>query len=140
MEHGRYWAIARRSWQRSAVWIGVIWGGVEAWERNFTFGVFCAVCVGLECDIGAITKSIPQLPTPLLSEGFGRVSSAMATDRVCFPNQVLEAEKFLWGISHARTQIVLTSNSYIIVLMSDRRGISMARAKAPTVQQIWLGA
>jgi len=92
--------------------------------------------VGLECDIGAITKSIPQLPTPLLSEGFGRVSSAMATDRVCFPNQVLEAEKFLWGISHARTQIVLTSNSYIIVLMSDRRGISMARAKAPTVQQI----
>jgi hypothetical protein len=50
-------------------------GGVERGERNVTFGVLCAICVGLECDIAAITKSIPQLPTPVLREGFVRVSS-----------------------------------------------------------------
>jgi transcriptional regulator with XRE-family HTH domain len=49
-------------------------GGVERGERNVTFGVLCAICVGLECDIAAITKSIPQLPTPVLSKGFVRVS------------------------------------------------------------------
>ena len=36
-------------------------GGVERGERNITFDVLCAICVGLECDIAAITKCIPQL-------------------------------------------------------------------------------
>ena len=42
-------------------------GGVERGERNVTFGVLCAICAGLKCDIAAITKSIPQLPTPVFS-------------------------------------------------------------------------
>ena len=42
-------------------------GGVERGERNVTFGILCAICVGLECDIAAITKCIPH-PTPVLSE------------------------------------------------------------------------
>ena len=49
-------------------------GGVERGERNVTFGVLCAICVGLECDIAAITKCIPH-PTPVLSEGSITVSS-----------------------------------------------------------------
>jgi len=41
-------------------------------ERNVTFGVLCAICAGLKCDIAAITKSIPQLPTPLFCLSGGR--------------------------------------------------------------------
>ena len=47
-------------------------GGVERGERNVTFGVLCAICAGLKCDIAAITKSIPQLPTPLFCLSGGR--------------------------------------------------------------------
>ena len=36
-------------------------GGVERGERNITFDVLCAICVGLSCDIAAITKCIPKL-------------------------------------------------------------------------------
>ena len=39
-------------------------GAVERGERNVTFGVLCAICVGLGCDIAAITKCIPH-PTPV---------------------------------------------------------------------------
>ena len=49
-------------------------GGVERGERNVTFGVLCAICVGLECDIAAITKCIPH-PAPVFSEGSFSVSS-----------------------------------------------------------------
>ena len=49
-------------------------GGVERGERNVTFGVLCAICVGLECDIAAITKCIPH-PAPVFSEGSISVSS-----------------------------------------------------------------
>jgi transcriptional regulator with XRE-family HTH domain len=48
-------------------------GGVERGERNVTFGVLCAICVGLECDIAALTKNIPQLPMPVLCKGFVHV-------------------------------------------------------------------
>jgi transcriptional regulator with XRE-family HTH domain len=40
-------------------------GGVERGERNITFDVLCTICVGLECDIAAITKCIPQ-PAPVV--------------------------------------------------------------------------
>ena len=49
-------------------------GGVERGERNVTFGVLCAICLGLECDIAAITKCIPHA-TPVFSEGSTSVSS-----------------------------------------------------------------
>ena len=39
-------------------------GGVERGERNITFDILCVICVGLECDIAAITKCIPHL-TPV---------------------------------------------------------------------------
>ena len=34
-------------------------GGVERGDRNLTFGVLCAICEGLTCDIAAVTKGIP---------------------------------------------------------------------------------
>jgi DNA-binding XRE family transcriptional regulator len=49
-------------------------GAVERGERNVTFGVLCAICVGLECDIAAITKCIPH-PRPVFSEGSISVNS-----------------------------------------------------------------
>ena len=49
-------------------------GAVERGERNVTFGVLCAICVGLGCDIAAITKCIPH-PRPMFSEGSISVSS-----------------------------------------------------------------
>ena len=39
-------------------------GGVERGERNITFGILCAICTGLKCDIAAITKCIPH-PAPV---------------------------------------------------------------------------
>jgi ribosome-binding protein aMBF1 (putative translation factor) len=38
-------------------------GGVERGDRNLTFGVLCAICEGLTCDIAAVTKGIPRLPS-----------------------------------------------------------------------------
>ena len=38
-------------------------GGVERGDRNLTFGVLCATCEGLSCDIAAVTKGIPHLYT-----------------------------------------------------------------------------
>ena len=59
-------------------------GGVERGERNVTFGVLCAICVGLECDIAAITKRIPH-PTPVLSEGSITVRSRNGKRPGVFP-------------------------------------------------------
>jgi transcriptional regulator with XRE-family HTH domain len=59
-------------------------GGVERGERNLTFGVLCAICVGLECDIAAITKCIPH-PTPVLSEGSNSISSRNGKGPGVFP-------------------------------------------------------
>ena len=36
-------------------------GGVERGERNLTFSSLCQICVGLQCDIAAVTKGIPHL-------------------------------------------------------------------------------
>jgi transcriptional regulator with XRE-family HTH domain len=47
-----------------AVKCGLGWsylGEVERGERNITFGILCAICLGLECDIATITKDIPHL-------------------------------------------------------------------------------
>ena len=38
-------------------------GGVERGDRNVTFGVLCTICDGLHCDIAAVTKGIPGLPS-----------------------------------------------------------------------------
>jgi|HubBroStandDraft_6_1064221.scaffolds.fasta_scaffold1102034_2 DNA-binding XRE family transcriptional regulator len=38
-------------------------GGVERGDRNLTFGVLCAICEALSCDIAAVTKDIPRLYT-----------------------------------------------------------------------------
>jgi DNA-binding XRE family transcriptional regulator len=38
-------------------------GGVERGDRNLTFGVLCAICEGLTCDIAAVTEGIPRLPS-----------------------------------------------------------------------------
>ena len=38
-------------------------GGVERGDRNLTFGVLCTICEGLACDIAAVTKGIPPLPS-----------------------------------------------------------------------------
>src|SRR6202012_2190896 len=35
-------------------------GGVERGNRNITFGVICAICHGLACDIAAVTVGIPE--------------------------------------------------------------------------------
>ena len=35
-------------------------GGVERGDRNVTFGILCAICEGLDCDIAAVTKGIPH--------------------------------------------------------------------------------
>ncbi len=35
-------------------------GGVERGERNLTFFSLCQICVGLNCDIAAVTKGIPR--------------------------------------------------------------------------------
>jgi transcriptional regulator with XRE-family HTH domain len=69
-------------------------GGVERGERNVTFGVLCAICVGLECDIAAITKCIPHPRRCLVKDPLAS-APAMAKDRVSFPNQALEAENSL---------------------------------------------
>jgi transcriptional regulator with XRE-family HTH domain len=67
-------------------------GGVERGERNVTFGVLCAICVGLECDIAAITKCIPH-PTPVLRLAKDPLPSGPQWQKTgCFP-QALEAEK-----------------------------------------------
>ena len=34
-------------------------GEVERGNRNITFGILCAICDGLACDIAAITVGIP---------------------------------------------------------------------------------
>jgi transcriptional regulator with XRE-family HTH domain len=34
-------------------------GGVERGERNLTFFSLCEICVGLGCDIAAVTAGIP---------------------------------------------------------------------------------
>ena len=34
-------------------------GGVERGERNLTFSSLCQICVGLNCDIAAVTDGIP---------------------------------------------------------------------------------
>ena len=36
-------------------------GGVERGDRNVTFGILCAICDGIGCDIAAVTKGIPDL-------------------------------------------------------------------------------
>src|SRR6266481_3044492 len=38
-------------------------GGVERGDRNLTFGVLCAICEGLACDIATVTKDIPRPPS-----------------------------------------------------------------------------
>jgi transcriptional regulator with XRE-family HTH domain len=35
-------------------------GGVERGERNLTFSSLCQICVGLNCDIAAVTGGIPN--------------------------------------------------------------------------------
>lgn len=50
-------------------------GGVERGERNLTFGVLCAICACLTCDLAAITKGIPRLATPVFRAGSSRFSS-----------------------------------------------------------------
>jgi transcriptional regulator with XRE-family HTH domain len=50
-------------------------GGVERGERNLTFGVLCAICAGLTCDLAAITKGISRLATPVFRAGSSRFSS-----------------------------------------------------------------
>ena len=40
-------------------------GGVERGERNLTFSSLCQICVGLNCDIAAVTKGIPHLTDAL---------------------------------------------------------------------------
>jgi transcriptional regulator with XRE-family HTH domain len=35
-------------------------GEVERGNRNITFGILCAICDGLACDIAAITIGIPK--------------------------------------------------------------------------------
>ena len=35
-------------------------GEVERGNRNITFGILCAICDGLACDIAAITVGIPE--------------------------------------------------------------------------------
>ena len=37
-------------------------GGVERGDRNLTFGVLCAICEGLTCDIAAVLKVFPVFP------------------------------------------------------------------------------
>jgi transcriptional regulator with XRE-family HTH domain len=67
--------LAKRSSQRSGLDRSYL-GGVERGERNVTFGVLCAICVGLECDIPATTKCIPHAtPVFRFSEGSISVSS-----------------------------------------------------------------
>ena len=61
-----------------AVKCGLGWsylGEVERGERNITFGILCAICLGLECDIATITKGIPHLAAAVFSEGSICVSS-----------------------------------------------------------------
>jgi DNA-binding XRE family transcriptional regulator len=60
-------------------------GGVERGERNVTFGILCAICVGLECDIAAITKCIPRPTPPVLSEGSNSVISPNGKGPGVFP-------------------------------------------------------
>jgi transcriptional regulator with XRE-family HTH domain len=38
-------------------------GGVERGERNLTFSILRTICDGLTCDIAAVTKDIPHLPS-----------------------------------------------------------------------------
>jgi transcriptional regulator with XRE-family HTH domain len=55
-----------------AVKCGLGWsylGEVERGERNITFGILCAICLGRECDIATITKGIPHLAAAVYSEG-----------------------------------------------------------------------
>ncbi len=35
-------------------------GGVERGQRNLTFFKLCKICGGLNCDIAAVAKGIPQ--------------------------------------------------------------------------------
>jgi transcriptional regulator with XRE-family HTH domain len=37
-------------------------GGVERGERNVTFTMLCSICVALDCDIAALTSSLPKIP------------------------------------------------------------------------------
>lgn len=40
-------------------------GGVERGERNVSFSLLCTVCVGLGCDLAALTAGIPRFtPSP----------------------------------------------------------------------------
>ncbi len=39
-------------------------GGVERGERNLTFFNLCQICAGLNCDIAAVTKGIPEPGSP----------------------------------------------------------------------------
>jgi transcriptional regulator with XRE-family HTH domain len=41
-------------------------GGVERGDRNLTFSILCVICDGLNCDIAAITRGIPNLRTLVL--------------------------------------------------------------------------
>jgi transcriptional regulator with XRE-family HTH domain len=38
-------------------------GGVERGDRNLTFSILCGICDGLNCDIAAVTRGIPNLRT-----------------------------------------------------------------------------
>ena len=61
-----------------AVKCGLGWGylgEVERGERNITFGILCAISLGLECDIATITKGIPHLAAPVFSKGSVCISS-----------------------------------------------------------------
>ena len=41
-------------------------GGVERGQRNLSLFILCQICAGLNCDIAAVTKGIPN-PEPLRS-------------------------------------------------------------------------
>jgi hypothetical protein len=57
----RYWAITGRSSQRSVVLDPSYGRGVERGECSIiTFDVLCAICLGLEGDIAALTKCFPH--------------------------------------------------------------------------------
>jgi uncharacterized protein len=47
-------------------------GGVERGERNITFSVLCTICTNLTCDLAALTKGIPHLPSKTDSQGATR--------------------------------------------------------------------
>jgi len=90
-------------------------GGVERGERNVTFGVLCAICVGLDCDIAAITKCIPR-STRCLAKNPLPSGPAMAKDRLCFRNQALKQKKFLLSMSPW-----LTSSQRAVLVLFDGR-------------------